>query len=66
VIVPDTTAVGKTVYKDFEPVEFNVGDSMEISHVVGTGTPTGQGVYSFDCFEMPEEADNNSDMVESA
>lgn len=66
VIVPDATAIGKTVYLDVEPVAFAVGDSMEISHVIGTGTPTGQGVYSFECFEDPEESANNSDMVESA
>ena len=66
VICPDATAVGKTVYKEFEPVAFAVGDSMEISHVVGTGTPTGQGVYSFLCFEDPEQAANNSDMIASA
>ena len=66
VIVPDATAIGKTVYKEVEPVSFAVGDSMEISHVIGTGTPTGQGVYSFLCFEVSEEPGNNSDMVESA
>lgn len=38
VILPDATAVGKVVYKEVEPVQFNVGDSVEISHVIGTGT----------------------------
>lgn len=66
VIVPDATAVGKTVYKEISPVEFQVGETMELSHVIGTGTPTGQGVYSFECEDMPEEPVNNSDMVESA
>lgn len=66
VICPDATAIGKTVYVDCTPTAFAIGDSMEISHVVGTGTPTGQGVYSFICEEDPETADNNSDMVESA
>jgi hypothetical protein len=66
VIVPDATAVGKTVYLDVDPVAFAVGDSMELSHVIGTGTPTGIGVYSFICFEDNEEAANNSDMIESA
>lgn len=64
--IPDTTAIGKVVYKDFEPVSFAVGDSMEISHTVGTGSPTGMGHYSFLCLEAPEESANNSDMVESA
>lgn len=66
VIVPDQTAIGKTVYLPVDPVSFAVGDSMEISHVIGTGTPTGQGVYSFICDEDPEYAGNNSDMIESA
>lgn len=66
VIVPDATAVGKSVYLDVTPVQFAVGDSMEISHVIGTGTPTGQGVYWFECEESEEVPANNSDMVESA
>ncbi len=66
VIVPDATAIGKTVYKLVDPVSFAVGESMEISHVIGTGTPTGQGVYSFVCNDDPETPDNNSDMIESA
>lgn len=66
VICPDATAVGKTVYKTVTPVSFAVGDSMEISHVIGTGTPTGQGVYSFICEEDNETPANNSDMIASA
>jgi hypothetical protein len=66
VIVPDATAVGKTVYKDIEPVQFNVGDSLEISHVIGTGTPTGQGVFSAMCHESPKQPAGNSDMIASA
>jgi hypothetical protein len=66
VIVPDATAVGKVVYKDITPVAFSVGDTMEISHVIGTGTPTGQGVPYFECEDFPEDPSNNSDMVESA
>lgn len=64
--VPDGTAVGKTVYKDIEPVDFAVGDSMHVAHVIGTGTPTGMGHFSAICDDKPEEAANNSDMVESA
>jgi len=66
VIVPDATAVGKTVYLAIEPVNFAVGDSMELSHVIGTGTPTGQGVYSYICEDDPEMPANNSDMIASA
>lgn len=65
-VVPDGTAVGKCVYADPDPVEFAPGDSMELSHVIGTGSPTGIGVYGFICEEVPEEPANNSDMIESA
>ena len=64
--LPDTTAVGKVVYKDITPVEFAVGDSMEIAHVIGTGTPTGMGLPFFVCADSPEAAGNNTDMVASA
>lgn len=66
VIIPDATAIGKTVYKNVTPVNFAVGDSMELSHEVGTGTPTGQGYYSFICNEDIELPANNSDMIASA
>lgn len=66
VIVPSGTAIGKTVYVDVDPVSFAVGDSMEISWTIGSGTPTGIGVYSFVCNDDPETEANNSDMIESA
>lgn len=65
VIVPDQTAIGKTVYVNVD-VNLAVGDSVEISWVIGTGTPTGIGLASMICEEMPEDPRNNSDMVESA
>ena len=61
--IPDTTAVGKVIYENVTPVAFAVGDSMEISHTVGTGAPTGMGCYYFICDEAPEVAGNNTDMV---
>lgn len=66
VIVPSGTAIGKTVYLAIDPVEFQVGESLEISHVVGSGTPTGIGMYSFVCNEDPETSGNNADMIASA
>jgi len=67
VILPSGTAIGKVVYEDVAtPVAFAVGDSMEISHVIGTGTPTGMVVYGFICIENPETPANNSDMIASA
>lgn len=65
-IVPSGTAIGKTVYIDVDPVSFSVGQSMELSHTVGVGTPTGIGVYSFICMEDPEVPENNANMIESA
>lgn len=65
-IIPSGTAIGKTVYLEVDPVEFAVGDSMEISWTVGVGTPTGIGLASFVCNEDPEVALNNADMIESA
>lgn len=64
--VPSGTAIGKVVYKDITPVRFAVGDSLELSHTVGVGTPTGQGVPFFVVEDSPEEPANNSDMIESA
>jgi hypothetical protein len=64
--IPDATAIGKTVYKNVTPVSFAVGDSMELSWTIGTGTPTGIGFPSFICDEQPEDPANNSDMIASA
>ncbi len=67
VTVASGGAIGKTYYKLLaSPIQFNVGDSMEISHVVGTGTPTGMGHYSFICEEVLEQPTNESDMVLSS
>lgn len=64
--IPDATAVGKVVYKAISPVAMSVGDSIEISWTIGTGTPTGMGHYAFICEDDPEVAANNSDMIASA
>lgn len=65
-VIPDATAIGKTVYVDVDPVEMLVGDSVEISWTVGTGTPTGIGIWSMICEDHPEYAGNQSDMIASA
>ena len=64
--IPSGTAIGKVVYKNITPVNFAVGDSMEISHVIGTGTPTGMGHAYFVADLDPEAPANNSDMIASA
>jgi hypothetical protein len=61
--VASGTAIGKVVYENITPVAFAVGDSMEISHTIGSGTPTGMGLYYFICDEDPEVPGNNTDMV---
>lgn len=63
--IPSGGAIGKTYYKDVD-VAMAVGDSIEVSWTVGSGTPTGMGCYSFVCHNDPEVAGNNSDMVASA
>jgi hypothetical protein len=61
--VASGSEIGKVIYENITPVSFAVGDSMELSHTVGVGTPTGQGVYFFICEDKPEQPGNNSDMV---
>jgi hypothetical protein len=63
VTVASGTAIGKVTYEANTPVRFAVGDSMELSHTVGVGTPTGIGSYYFICEEDSETPANNSDMV---
>lgn len=65
--IPDQTAVGKVIRKRLStPVNFAVGDSMEIAHTVGVGTPTGMGVAYFLCEDDPEYISNESDLSDSA
>lgn len=64
--IPDGTAIGKTVYKDIDPVALAVGETVHLSWTIGSGTPTGIGIASFICEDAPEEPANNSDMIESA
>jgi len=63
VTVATGSGIGKVAYENNTPVKFNVGDSMEISHTIGVGTPTGQGVYYFICDESADVASSNSDMI---
>lgn len=64
--VPSGTAIGKTVYKDIDPVSFSVGDSIHLAWTIGTGTPTGIGLFSLVADDKPEVPANNAEMVESA
>lgn len=64
--IPDATAVGVCVYKDITPVSMAVGDAINITWTVGTGTPTGIGRWAIVVDDNPEQAANNSDMLASA
>jgi len=63
--IPSGTAIGKAIYKDIN-VKFSVGDSVELSHTVGVGTPTGMGHAFAECADDPEVAGNNSDLTATA
>lgn len=65
--IPSGAAIGKTYYKKLAtPTQLEVGDSVELSWTIGTGTPTGMGLYSMICVEDPETSANEGDMVASA
>lgn len=69
-ILPDTTAVGQTIYLDVDTssanARFDIGDSLELSHVIGTGTPTGQGIPFAVCMDSAEDVANMDGLVASA
>ena len=63
--IPSGTAIGSAIYEDVN-VAFAVGDSLEIAHTVGVGTPTGMGFAFGECSDDPEEAGNNSELTATA
>lgn len=66
-VIPDAQAVGSVIYVELDtPIAFEVGDVMEISHTVGVGTPTGQGIAAFVCSHSAEVPANMSDMSASS
>jgi hypothetical protein len=67
--LPNLTAIGKVVYKDVSPVNLDVGDSVCFDHTtqaVDGSAAAGAGYYGFECEDRPDEAANQTDMVESA
>lgn len=64
-IVTSGTAIGSGVYEDVD-VDMEVGDSIEISHTIGVGTPTGIGFYYMECDDRPEDLRNNTEMTATA
>lgn len=66
--IPDTTAVGKVLYKDVTPMNFKVGDTLKVENTQITvgGGAAGGGYYAFESYEDPEDRKEQSDMVLSA
>jgi hypothetical protein len=64
--IPDATAIGSAIVDSDLAVEFAVGDSLEISHTIGTGTPTGMGFPFAELEDSTEVVGNNSDLSETA
>lgn len=66
--VPDTTAIGKVMYKNITPVKFAVGDTLKLenSQAAVGGSIACSGYYAFEADDCPEEPANLSDMVASA
>jgi len=66
--IPDGTALGSVIYKDIDPVVFEVGDELSLEHSVQAvgGTVAGDGYYAALCIDDPEVAANESNMIASA
>lgn len=64
--IPDATAIGSAVVDSDLSVDFEVGDSVQISWTVGTGTPTGIGHWFGEASDKPEVIGNNSEVSETA
>jgi hypothetical protein len=63
--IPDTTAVGKVVYKLIDPVDLNVGDQL-IAELITAATTAGAGRYGALIRPRDEVMANQSDAVASA
>lgn len=64
--IPDATAVGSAIVDSDLAYDMAVGDSLEISWTVGTGTPTGMGHWFGEASDKPEVIGNNTDVSETA
>ena len=64
IIFPTTTAVGKVMYQDIDPVTLEAGESIAFE-VTSTAT-SGGAIYGFLASLDPEVPANEDEMVESA
>jgi hypothetical protein len=61
--IPDATAAGKIVYKDFDPVNMVPGD--ELVYEVSSAATSGSAHFLHEVDNDPEEPSEQADMVES-
>jgi len=69
ITIPDTTAVGKVLYKNIEPVLCYPGDEIsfeQTTQAADPGTAAGTGFYGFDYEVVSEAVSNCGDWVASA
>lgn len=69
ITIPDGTAIGTVMYKDIDPVTFEVGDELSfelVTQAVDGSSAAGDGYYAVEIQESPEDARNESNMVASA
>lgn len=69
ITVPNLTAAGKVLYKDFAPIKIGVGDKLQFNELTQGalgGTPAGAGFYGFVASLQPEYAINETNYVVSA
>lgn len=65
--ITTSLAIGKSVVDSDLAVNFEVGDSLEISHTIGVdGTVAGKGCWFAEFEDKPEVIGNNSDVAETA
>lgn len=69
ITIPDGTAIGTMMYKDIDPVVFEVGDELSfelVTQAADAGTAAGDGYYGVLCIDDPEDVANESNMTASA
>lgn len=66
--IPDATTAGTVIYKDIDPVVFEVGDELSFEHTVQAagGTVAGDGYYAVLVEDDQETSANETNMVASA
>jgi hypothetical protein len=64
--ITTSLAIGKAIVDSDLSVDFEVGDSLEISHTIGVdGTVAGKGFWFGEASDKPEVIGNNTDVAET-